>query len=89
MEKAIQVAEYIHGTKDTQKMVLSPDNLHLISVADALYAEHPDGKSHSGGVIGFASKTSCSFAFVSSKEPAVAKSAGEAELKAHKKKSVI
>jgi hypothetical protein len=85
MNKAIHVAEYIYGCKDAHKMILSPKNLNLVSAADASYAEHPDGKSHSGGVVGFQSDSSCYFAFVSSKQPVVAKSAGEAELIAQNK----
>ncbi len=50
------------------------------SAADASYAEDPDGKSHSGGAVGFELDSSCYFGFVSSKQPVVAKSAGEAEL---------
>jgi hypothetical protein len=60
-------------------------NLKLVSATDASYAKHPDGKSHSGGVVGFVLKSSCSFTFVSSKQPVVAKSAGEAELIAQNK----
>ena len=85
MKKATRVAEYIYGCKDTHKLVLRPKSLKLISVADASYAEHTDGKSHSGGVVGFESDTSCYFGFISSKQPVVAKSAGEAELIAHNK----
>jgi len=80
MKKAIQVAEYIYGCKDTHKLILKPKSLNLVSAADASYAEHPDGKSHSGGAVGFESDSSCYFEFVSSKQPVVAKSAGEAEL---------
>jgi hypothetical protein len=83
MEKAVRVAEYIYGCKDTHKMILAPKNLTLVSAADASYAEHPDGKSHSGGVVGFDLDSSCYFGFVSSKQPVVAKSVGEAELIAH------
>jgi hypothetical protein len=85
MTKARRVAEYIYGCRDTHKMVLCPKNLKLVSAADASYAEHPDGKSHSGGTVGFESDASCNFAFVSSKQPVVAKSAGEAELIAQNK----
>jgi hypothetical protein len=38
MEKAMRVAEYIYGYKDTHKMVLSPKNLTLVSAADVSYA---------------------------------------------------
>jgi hypothetical protein len=69
-QKAMRVAEYIHGY---HKLVLAPKNLTLVSAADASYAEHPDGKSHSGGVVGFDSDTGCHFGFVSSKQPVVAK----------------
>jgi len=85
MRKAVRVAEYIYGCKDTHKLVLNPKSMRLVSAADASYAEHPDGKSHSGGVVGFESDTSCYFGFVSSKQPVVAKSAGEAELIAQNK----
>ncbi len=44
-----------------------------------------DGKSYSGGTFSFESDMSCNFAFVSSKQPVVAKSAGEAELIAQNK----
>jgi len=57
----------------------------MISTADASYGEHADGKSHSGGTVGFESDTSCNFAFVSGKQPVVAKSVGEAELIAENK----
>jgi hypothetical protein len=33
MEKAKKVAEYVYGSKDTHKMVLSPKNLNLVSAA--------------------------------------------------------
>jgi hypothetical protein len=85
MRKAVRVAEYIYGCKNTHKVVLNPKSMRLVSAADASYAEHPDGKSHSGGVVGFESDTSCYFGFVSSKQPVVAKSAGEAELIAQNK----
>ncbi len=80
MRKAVRVAEYIYGCINTHKLVLNPKSMRLVSAADASYAEHPDGKSHSGGVVGFESDTSCYFGFVSSKQPVIAKSAGEAEL---------
>jgi hypothetical protein len=64
---------------------LAPKLMKIVSAADASYAEHADGKSHSGGVVGFESDTCCYFAFVSSKQPVVAKSVGEAELIAENK----
>jgi hypothetical protein len=75
----------VYGRKDTHMMVLSPKHLTLVSAADASYAEHPDGKSHSVVVVGFASDTSCYFGFMSSKQPVVAKLVGEAELIAQNK----
>jgi hypothetical protein len=49
---AWRVAEYVYGCNDTHHLVLAPKILELISSADVSYAEHPDGKSHSGGVVG-------------------------------------
>jgi hypothetical protein len=80
VKKAIRVAEYIYGCKNTHQLVLKPKSMKMVSAADASYAEHPDGKSHSGGVVGFESDSSCYFGFVSSKQPVVAKLTGEAEL---------
>jgi hypothetical protein len=57
----------------------------MMSASDASYAEHADGKSHSGGVTGFESDTSCHFAYIWGKQPVVAKSVGEAELIAKNK----
>jgi hypothetical protein len=85
MEKVMRVAEYMYGCKDTHMMVLSPKQLTLVSAADASYAEHSDGESHSGGVVGVLSDTSCYSGFVSSKQPVVAKPVGEAELIAQNK----
>ena len=85
LQKAHRVADYIYGSKDTHCLLLAPKELKLIATADASYAEHVDGKSHSGGTVGFMSDTSCPFAFVSSKQPVVAKSSGNAELIAHNK----
>jgi hypothetical protein len=39
MKKAMRVAEYIYGTKDTHKMVLKLISMKLTSAADASYAE--------------------------------------------------
>jgi hypothetical protein len=85
MKKAARVAEYIYGCRDKHQLILGPKSMKIISSADASYAEHPDGKSHSGGVVRFESDLSCYFGFVSSKQPVVAKSLGEAELIAHNK----
>jgi hypothetical protein len=66
-ENARRVAEYIYGCKDTHCLVLAPKTLGLVSAANASYAEHSDGKSHNGGVVGFFSEKSCYFGFVSSR----------------------
>jgi hypothetical protein len=78
--KATRVAQYVYGCKDTHQLILAPKSLKMICSADASYAEHADGKSHSGGTVGFESDTCCNFAFISCKQPVVAKSVGEAEL---------
>jgi hypothetical protein len=85
MQKAPRVADYLYTTKDVQKLILALRDMQLVSAADASNAEHPDGKSRSGGVVRFSSDTSCYFRFVLSKQPVVVKSAGEAELVAHNK----
>jgi hypothetical protein len=85
LRKATQVAEYIYGCQNQHKSILAPKSLKMISTADASYGEHADGKSHSSGTVGFESDTSCNFAFVSGKQPVVAKSVGEAELIAENK----
>ena len=85
MQKAHRVAEYIYGSKDVHCLILAPKSMKLVASADAAYAEHTDAKSHSGGTVGFESDTACHFAFVSSKQPVIAKSSGEAELIAENK----
>jgi hypothetical protein len=60
MKKATRVAEYIYGCIDTHKLVLKSNSMYLISAADASYAEQPDGKSHSGGVVLLESDIFCS-----------------------------
>jgi hypothetical protein len=57
LNKTTRVAEYIFGCKDEHKMILAPKSLKMMSASDASYGEHADGKSHSGGVIGFESYT--------------------------------
>mmetsp|Transcript_10028 Transcript_10028/g.14496 ORF Transcript_10028/g.14496 Transcript_10028/m.14496 type:complete len:166 (-) Transcript_10028:199-696(-) len=57
----------------------------MVSASDASHGEHADGKSHSGGVTGFESDTSCYFVCISGKQLVVAKSVGEAELIAKNK----
>jgi hypothetical protein len=85
LKKVIRVAQYVYGCKDTYKLILAPKSMKLIGAGDASYSEHADGKSHTGGVIGFESDSSCYFAYVSSKQPVIAKSVGEAELIAENK----
>jgi hypothetical protein len=85
MQKAHRVADYIYGSKDYHCLILAPKSMKMVASADAAYAEHADGKSHSGGTVGFESDTACHFAFISSKQPVVAKSTGEAALIAEKK----
>lgn len=67
MEKAQRGMEYIYASKDMHCLVLAPKSLKMISVVDASYAKHVDGKSHSDEDEGFKSNISCNFAFVSSK----------------------
>lgn len=85
MQKAHCVADYIYGSKERHCLILAPKSKKMVASADAAYAEHANGKSHSGGTVGFESDTACSFAFVSSK---AIKSTGEGELIAKNKMAV-
>ena len=78
--KAIRVAEYIVGCGQEHCLILAPKSLQLVARSDASYAEHKDGKSHTGGCVGFESDTACWFMWVSSKQPVVALSSCESEL---------
>ncbi len=78
--KAMRIAEYIVGCGDDHSLILAPKALQLIARSDASYAEHKDGRSHTGGCIGFESDTACWFMWVSSKQPVVALSTCESEL---------
>jgi hypothetical protein len=89
MQKAHCMAEYIYGSKDTHCLILAPKCMKMVATADAAYAEHMDGKSHSGGIVGFKSDIACHFVFVSSKQPVVAKSTGEAKLIAKNKVAYV
>jgi hypothetical protein len=78
--KAIRVAEYIYGTIDGHCMVLQPSSLQVVASSDASYAEHADGRSHTGGCVGFESNTCAWIAYISQKQPQVAKSTCVSEL---------
>ena len=78
--KAMRVAEYIVGCGDNHRLVLCPKSLQVVARSDASYAEHADGKSHTGGTIGFESDLACWFLWISTKQPVVALSSCESEL---------
>ena len=78
--KAMRVAEYSVGCGQNHALTLSPKSLQLTARSDASYAEHKDGKSHTGGCIGFESDTACWFMWASIKQPVVALSTCESEL---------
>ena len=65
---------------DEHCLILAPKSLKLIARSDASYAEHKDGRSHTGGCIGFERNTACWLMCVSSKQPVVALSNCESEL---------
>ena len=80
MAKARKVLAYINGCEN-HSLYIRPNSLQIIASADASYGEHDDGKSHSGGCVGFSSDRGVSyFIYVSSKQPIVTKSSCEAEL---------
>ena len=76
----MRVAEYIAGCGDKHGLVLSPKSLQIIAKSHASYAEHVDGKSHTGGCVGFESDYACWFMWLSTKQPVVALSTCESEL---------
>ena len=82
-DKAMRLAEYIVTTADIHKVVLAPKSLQLVACSDANYAECEDGKSVSGGCVGFLDPdmlAHCWLIWISLKQPVVAKSTGESEL---------
>ena len=70
--KAMRVAEYVAGCGDKHGLILSPKSLQVVAKSDASYAEHVDGKSHTGGCVGFESDNACWFMWLSTKQPVVA-----------------
>jgi hypothetical protein len=80
LKKAMRVAEYIVTCGESHCLKLAPKSLQIIARSDASYAEHADGRSHTGGCIGFESDSACWFMWVSTKQPVVAMSSCESEL---------
>ena len=76
----MRVAEYVAGCGDKHGLILSPKSLQVVAKSDASYAEHVDGKSHTGGCVGFESDNACWFMWLSTKQPVVALSTCESEL---------
>ena len=76
----MRVAEYVGGCGDKHGLILSPKYLQVVAKSDASYAEHVDGKSHTGGCVGFESDNACWFMWLSTKQPVVALSTCESEL---------
>jgi hypothetical protein len=68
MKKAASDAEYIYGCEDKHQLIFKPTSMRIISAVDTSFAEYPNGKSHSGGVVRFESDLGCYFGFVSSKQ---------------------
>ena len=81
--KVMRIAEYIVGCGDEHSLILAPKSLQLNARSDASYAERKDGRSHTGGCIGFESDTACWFVWVSSKQPVAALSTGARSCSAH------
>jgi hypothetical protein len=81
MKKLKRIMGYVKAHSD-HCMILKPKSLRIVCAADASYGDHLDGKSHSGGVIGFegADKNISPVMFVCGKQSVVAKSSFEAEV---------
>ena len=48
-------AWYSVGSGENHGLIRSPKSLQLVAKLDATYAEHADGKSYTGGAVGFES----------------------------------
>ena len=82
MVKLKRVIAYMLGTLEKDYFLrLRPPSLDIVVAADASYAVHEDGRSHSGGCAGFGSeKAACYFIYHSSVQPTTVKSVYEGEL---------
>jgi hypothetical protein len=80
-KKAMRVVEFLNYNRD-HCLCLCPRSYNIVAYADASYAEHADGKSRTGGCIGFEGPNGnpSLWVFVSSKQPVIPKSSCEAEL---------
>ena len=76
-EVAISLLEYVNYDYESHKMIFRPTSLDVVGCSDASYACHDDGKSRTGGCIGF---PGAFFIFISCKQSIVTKSSTEAEL---------
>jgi hypothetical protein len=81
LKKLKRIMGYVKAHPD-HCMVLKPKSMKIVCAADASYGDHLDGKSHSGGIVGFErDDTGISpVMFVCGKQSVVAKSSYEAEL---------
>ena len=70
--KAMRVAEYVAGCGDKHGLILSLKSLQIVAKSDASQAEHVDGKSHTGGCVGFESDNACWFMWLTIKQRVVA-----------------
>jgi hypothetical protein len=81
LKKLKRIMGYIKAHPD-HCLMLKPKSLKIICAADASYGDHLDGKSHTGGVVGFESDDNgiSPVMFVCGKQSVVAKSSFEAEI---------
>jgi hypothetical protein len=84
MIKLTRVIEYFNYLVEEHALLLQPKSLKLASNADASYAEHGDGRSQTGGTIGFEGYgpllSGWYFIFLSCIQQMIAKSSIRAEL---------
>jgi hypothetical protein len=76
-EVALSMLQYVKHDVDTHHLVFRPTSLDVVGCSDASYACHDDGKSRTGGCVGF---PGAFFIFISIKQSIVTKSSTEAEL---------
>jgi hypothetical protein len=80
--KLTHVLEYLNEVYDDHKLCFKPRSLEIIAAADASYGVHSDGKSQTGGCVGFRGEgdSVSYYDIVAGKQPVTAKSTFESEL---------
>ena len=69
----MKIAEYVVGCGYKHGLFIPQiSTSRTVAKSDTSYADHVDGKSHTGGCVGFESDNACWFMWLSTKQPVVA-----------------